>query len=405
MSEIFYTDSYSLCVTKTDKFTTSSISVFFSVPTGNQCASRMNVLARALKNGCRRYPSVCLVNRRLEEMYGAVFDVYTFKKGSLQVLALYMETSDDIHKAVRFIYDVLFEPCVKNNSFSQKLTDSCKKAAIKNLRALNDDSAFFTLNLCEEKMSDISLSFGVCPYGNEQDTEAITGQSLYEFYKTVVLSVPCDIYFTGRQDEKSVKEAFFKNLLEHPLTNVQNHIKKTLPKEKACESFTVASSFGQSNLAVGYTFSDTDIFTALLFDELIGGTDSLLFKTVREKNGFCYSISTSLYLSDLAFIVQCGIEKKSAKQAEKAIDDTLSSICKGISTAALSKAKQAVRRRYTVLCDNCANMSGFLYSCKLLAINESPEDFVEKLMALKAEDISKAAAGVKKRVSLLVEEK
>ncbi|MCI2001214.1 MAG: insulinase family protein [Clostridia bacterium] len=407
----FFNNSYTLNILKTDKFTTSSISLFFTVPSAQKCTSKMNVLSNALKSGCNRFPSVSSINRRLQEMYGAVFDIYTFKKGSSQVLALYFEFSggiSELQKAVKFICCVLFDPCVKNGVFSEKLTASSKNAAVKNLRTANDDKAFYALSRCEEEISKCSKknsAFGMCPLGYENEIKEITSSSLYNFYKRTVCSFPCDIYYSGPHDEKKVKEIFLKNFI---FPGTQSKISSWENLEFSSDeskSIVKKSDMEQSQLCIGYTFSNADIYSMLLFNEILGGcSDSMLFKNVREEKGLCYSISSKLYINSSAFIIQCGIEKSEFLKTEEAIDKTLSDIMSGsLSDDIVEKAKNSLSQHYLTLSDSMDGLSGFLYACRIMDLNESPESFVKNIDDIPKNKISQTASNVKKRLTFFLE--
>lgn len=406
----FFNDSYSLNILKTDKFTTSSVSLFFTVPSSSRCSSKMNVLSNALKNGCSRYPSVSSINRRLQEMYGAVFDIYTFKKGTSQVLALYFEFTGNygqLQKAVKFICSVLFEPCVKNGAFSDRLTASSKNAAVKNIRTANDDKAFLALKSCEEELSKYSENptFGICPLGYEDEIKEITSTSLYDFYKKSVCSFPCDIYYCGPHDEKKVKETFLKHFIfPGTRSKISSYEELDFSSDEVKTVFK-KSDAQQSRLCIGYTFSNTDIYIMLLFNEILGGcSDSMLFKNVREEKGLCYSISSKLYIHSSSFIVQCGIEKKAFSKAEEAVDKTISDITSGnFSDDIINKAKNSLSQHYLTLSDSMEDMSGFLYTCNILDLKESPESFAKKINDIPQNKITETASKVKKHLTFFLE--
>ena len=66
-----------------DKFKTNYLSVSVIHPLSAQAASNASLLAFVLKRGSAAYPGIDAVNRRLEELYGARFDVQIRKKGCL----------------------------------------------------------------------------------------------------------------------------------------------------------------------------------------------------------------------------------------------------------------------------------------------------------------------------------
>ena len=70
---------YLHCI-KDSKFLTGSLSFFLRMPLTPENAARASLLALILKSGCKEYPSVSTVNRRLQDLYGCEMDIFTFKK-------------------------------------------------------------------------------------------------------------------------------------------------------------------------------------------------------------------------------------------------------------------------------------------------------------------------------------
>ena len=115
------------------------------------------------------------------------------------------------------------------------------------------------------------------------------------------------------------------------------------PKEE--NEVEEVGDYNQSNLAISLRFDKlTDFesqYVLQIFNFIFGGgSESKLFKEVREKNSLCYSIGASSLLLDRLIVVSAGIEAKSSKLAINLIKQCLQDMKDGkFATDDIKKAK------------------------------------------------------------------
>ena len=64
---------------QSDKFKTARTDMFFTAPLAAETASANALVPALLKRGCEAYPTSRLVERKLEDLYGASFDGQVLK--------------------------------------------------------------------------------------------------------------------------------------------------------------------------------------------------------------------------------------------------------------------------------------------------------------------------------------
>lgn len=75
-----------------------------------------------------------------------------------------------------------------------------------------------------------------------------------------------------------------------------------------------------------YASNSIDYYNAVIFNHIFGGSSSLLFDIVREKNGLCYNISSRYYGASGIILVSAVINYEDMDKVLAAIDEALNTI-------------------------------------------------------------------------------
>lgn len=75
----------------------------------------------------------------------------------------------------------------------------------------------------------------------------------------------------------------------------------------------------QSNLVVGFKIDSLTPFerdyVSMVYSQILGGnSNSKLFRIIREKHSFCYSIQSAVYGLDHVMLIRAGIDRKNFKR-------------------------------------------------------------------------------------------
>lgn len=159
-----------------DKFKTNYLSVSIIHPLSAEAASNASLLAFVLKRGSAAYPGIEAVNRRLEELYGARFDVQIRKKGEAHIISFFMDFVDGrfipgspslTEDAVTFLKEILFQPLLDGEAFRADIVDSEKRNLQDLLAARSNEKTSYAVHRCGELMAK-GQPFEVCEYGTRR---------------------------------------------------------------------------------------------------------------------------------------------------------------------------------------------------------------------------------------------
>ena len=80
---------------QTDKFKTGCFSINFLRPMARSEASQNALIPSVLLRGSERYPDICSISARLDELYGASVGTLVRKKGEVQLVGLFADFIED----------------------------------------------------------------------------------------------------------------------------------------------------------------------------------------------------------------------------------------------------------------------------------------------------------------------
>ena len=180
-------------------------------------------------------------------------------------------------------------------------------------------------------------SLGVDKLGDVAHVEAITPQSLWERYQTLLVTAQIELYYCGSAEPERVEQAMRKALAGLPQA-----------RKRLCPECEVALHGGaepryveerldvtQGKLAMGFrtggiTCWEEDYPALTVLNALFGGTTmSRLFLNVREKLSLCYYASSTLEKMKGLLLVSSGIEFDKYDTAREEILAQLESIRRG----------------------------------------------------------------------------
>ena len=190
-------DRVSLNIFETEKFKTNFLSVFFSVPLDSEYVAEYALLPKVLLRGCKKYPDMKAVNRRLDALYGANISGGVFKKGEKQIIGFMsnclcneyaFEKTDILSDLVSVVKDLIFDPVTENGAFLAEYVEGEKKNHIDYIMAQKNNKNQYAVSRCRQEMCK-DEAYGISEYGTAEQTEKITPESLYAAYKKFISSL------------------------------------------------------------------------------------------------------------------------------------------------------------------------------------------------------------------------
>ena len=172
------------------------------------------LLPSVLLRGTRNCPDLRSITEHLDELYGASVSPLVRRIGDYQTTGLYCGFMDDrfalpgdqvLRPMLAFLEELLLDSPLEAGAFLPAFVESEKKNLIATIESeLNDKRAYSMSRLlrilCRED------TFGVPRLGEKEQVEAITPESLYAHYRSILRSSPIEIFYVGSGEAAFVAE-------------------------------------------------------------------------------------------------------------------------------------------------------------------------------------------------------
>lgn len=367
----------------------------------DKAGSALNaLLPSVLLRGTTRHPDLRSITQRLDELYGASVSPLVRRVGDYQTTGLYCGFMDDrfalpgdrvMEPMLAFLEELLLHSPVENGGFLPAFVESEKKNLISTIESeLNDKRAYAGSKLlrilCNED------TFGLPRLGEVEDVAAITPQSLYDHYHTILAESPMEIFYVGSAEKEEVASLLM------PLVNkLPRNVKPLSPQtpltigrgRHEVEEMDVA----QGKLGMGFTVPITNRqreFAAMQVMNVIfgSGMTSKLFMNVREKLSLCYSIGSSYYGTKGIVLVQAGIDFDKEDLTRQEILRQLD-LCRDgqITEQELKAAKEALLSSLRATHDSPGAMEGFYSTAALGGLCFTHAEYMEAVENVTISDV------------------
>ena len=379
------------------RFKTIDIEISFYMPLTRENASMNALIAPVLKSGCEKYPTAKLLNRRMEELYGASLTAAAAKQGEASVMQFAMQyvnpryLNEDINDAcLELLCDVICSPLTENSCFKKEYVELERKNLIDSIEALVNDKKSYASWRCKEEMCK-DEPYGVYSQGDIKTIKKITPEAAFDFYRNSLLGSKCDIFVCGDLDIDKVFAVFKERIPEARDDSYVKSIVKTAGAD--VKNITEELDVEQGKLSLGFRTGiapDSNEYYALaMFNRIFGGTAvSKLFNNVREKLSLAYYVSSAVERYKGLVTINAGIEIPTFSAAYDEIMVQLNAMKTGDFSedeynAALASAINSIGQ----IADNPRHIIRYYEGQLPAGTYEDPEEYLEKLKAVTREDI------------------
>lgn len=392
---------------QTDKFKTACFSVNYLRPHNRENAALEALLPSVLLRGSEQYPDLRSISTRLDELYGATLGTLVRRKGEAKLVGLYAdfieeaflpEGEESFAPMIAFLEEVLFHPLTKNGVFCAAYVEGEKQNLVNAIEAnLNDKRSYATERLLRQMCAD--EAYGVPRLGFAEDVAAITPESLWAHYQTMLRGSQVEIFYAGRRSAEDVAELLAPVFARHAPQSaapVSTQIVRCAEKtQEITESLSVTQGKLVLGLRTGVTVNDPDYPALLLLNGVYGaGLTSKLFVKVREKLSLCYYASSSLDKYKGVMLVSSGIAFENYETAKRAILGELDACRRGeITDQELESARRQMLSAFRSAMDSPAQLDDLCLGRAVCGGDDLPA-LAEKLQALTADDLAAAARGI-----------
>ena len=389
------------------KFKTNAINVRFILPISKERSAGYALAASLLTTSCQKYPSVTLLNRKMNRLYCGSASVSINKLGNYQVINVSfsalcncyaLENEDILGELLDIAENCLLYPNIEDGGFSKNEYAIKYKDLLDTIEAEINDKRDYTLKKCMEIAYKNEIS-AFSSYGKKEDVLKLTPQSTYDAYKELLKTSAIEIFLVSPKPEPSVADKFKKIFAaanrENPMT-LPSFITPSPLKNKP-EEFTEILPVTQCKMAMAFKTDCDQIYTMMLLNMLYGATPfSLLFSNVREKLSLCYYCLSSYSETKQTLIVDCGVLKSNIETAEAEIIKQLENIANGeFSDELLENTRMSAYNSIKSLGSTSSSYVRWYFTNIIRNENRTVESAVAKFKTVTREQIMAAAASLK----------
>ena len=324
----------------TNKFKTNLFAIFLTTPITRETVTKNALISAVLRRGTNNIPTQEGISKELENMYGASFDCGIDKTGDNQILKFYMESINNnflpenenlLKESIEVLFDLIFNPEIKNNSFKDEYVNSEKENLKQIIQGKIDNKAKYAYERCVEEMYK-GKPFGLYKFGNIEELEKINAKELYEYYKKLIAECKIDIFISGEIDENIEKDVVsILNLNERE--PVYNKKSEELEEGRNTQTIEEHKDVSQGKLVIGLQVGKKDKdskYSAIIYNAILGGTPtSKMFQNVREKAHLAYVAGSNYVRQKNNVFIRCGIEIENYQKALDLIKVQIEDMKKG----------------------------------------------------------------------------
>ncbi|MFH1456624.1 MAG: pitrilysin family protein [Patescibacteria group bacterium] len=376
---------------------TKAVTVLVLVGAGSRyedknIAGISHFLEHMMFKGTEKRPNTFVLSKELDSV-GADFNAYTAKDHTGYWIKI---NNEHIDLALDMLSDMIF-----NSKLEEKELNREKGTIIEEIN-MYDDTPMMWADVLMEEIIFKNSGLAHDQLGTKKNIRAMSKNKMinyknkYYFPKNMLISVAgnfetnniknlIDKYFNGltkiSQRAKVVKLGKIKFKQDKPQINL---------KYKNTEQIHLAFGFP----AFGH--KDKELLPANLLSVILGGSmSSRLFINVRERQGLCYYINSSLNVyQDIGNLsIRAGLDKERIIQAIKLILKELNKIKnKGITNAELKKAKEYIKGKMILNLEDSSSVAEWYGKQQfLIDKTKTPEQKIAEIMKISKIDVDKVA--------------
>ena len=387
-----------------DRFKQGALSIQFVRPMSKKEASCNALLPAVLLRGTTKYPDLRAITLRLDDLYGASVSTLVRRVGDYQTTGFYCSFMEDkfaldgdeiLRPMLDFVFQLLLEPVVEKDGFSESFVQGEKKNLISTIEAEKNDKRVYASSQLLKIMCK-GDSFGLPRLGEKEDVENITPKGLYEHYRTILKESPVQVFYVGSMPKEAVAE-----LLKKQFEKIERAPKSLSPQTALCAGegshVTKTMDVAQAKLCMGFvspvTSRNEDFAVMQVLNTVFGGgMTSKLFMNVREKLSLCYSVGSFYYGTKGLMTVSAGIDENKEQTARNEILAQLEACREGkITNEELVAAKEAVLSSLRTVHDSPGAIEGYYATAALSGVTMDLKDYAEAVSAVSVEDVARAA--------------
>lgn len=387
-----------------NKFKSNSISLNIPINIDEKITD-LNLITEMIKMGSKKYDSLKKLYSKLQEFYGTYFNCYINKCGEVVVFTIYIEFLKDKYieegslwqDIIEFLYEVFNNVLEIDGIFDESLLRIEKENLRKTILSLIDSKNYYAYVKCEQ-LATRDEPFNHYIHGTLERLDQINGKNLYEEFNNIKKN---GYYFlvTGDYDEEKVKTLLLNKFSEGINKNFSMENNKFL-ETKFCEEeekFDVT----QTKLVITYktpiTIFNGDYYGFFVFNKILGGGYSKLYKEVRQNRNLVYYINSYYEKFKGLLSIECGVDDKNFEITKSIIEKEIKNISDGnIDEYEIINAKENIKRLLNSIKDRIIAIQSFMTPLFIFGKNFDIDVFIEEVEKVDKERIINASKEIYK---------
>lgn len=386
-----------IIMANTNKFKNTCFKIIFSGKYDEKNVSKRNILIDMLIDSTKKYDSNKLFNNKLNDLYSTdvrsdYYKSYELTQTEFTISCVnerYLKEIDFYKQIVELIYEILFNPRVKNNLFNEIVFKESKDNLENKIKSLYDSKTAYSLKKLLENMAPDEV-ISKTSLGTLEELETIKIEDIYEEYHRL-LGENMAIYIAGEFNEKEMIN-YFNKFYSSPKTqkgkyfcplSFQTNNKFVIEKQE----------INQSRLCIGYRinkeFNLKNYIIGIFFNYIFGGSySSALMTKIRKENSFAYSVDSRTVIQFKIMIINMGIDKKNYKKILKLIEKEIHGFNKGlISEELLESTKNILLSEIKNNSDNLGSIISYVIFKNLYGFSLEDNDTINLINEIGIKDI------------------
>ncbi len=385
---------------KADKFKRCRVALHLIWPSERQTATAQALLPFLMERGHALCPDFTQLSKELAKLYGASLSVDISTFGANKILSIAVSGIKDIYaleneklseQYAQTALNVAFNPHFVNGQFDENNVAIEKEQLKELLQSEINDKRAYCVRQARRKF------YGNAPEGIErngylEEVDSLTPQIVTQAWIDVIKSANIEVIVLGA-NANDVENSVIK-----ALEKIDRNVKEVAPANamQKCETQNYEEPVNtvQGKLCLIYTMqksiSGYDAIVLRIACALLGGTaTSRLFVNVREKRSLCYYCAAYADARNGTLFIDSGIDHDKAKDAKSAIIEEFESLCKGpVTQKELDDTKRYVCDRLKSMEDLLDGVEGWYFSQILRQENMTPEEMIQKIMQVTAQQVT-----------------
>lgn len=332
---------------KTDLYKTDLTCIIITTPLKRETVTLNALIPFMLRRGTKRLPNQSLLNKELENMYGAAFNCGIDKMGDNVVLKFYIESISSeyaldgeniLEMNLNNLLDIVFDPVQNGDLLNEEFLSLEKENLKKVINKKIDDKDSYSLDRCISSMYG-NEKFGLYKFGYEEDVDKITIKDISDYYNWLIQNSKIDIFISGDIDTNKIEEFLKSN---ENIKKLRPRIENYILNNEFTESKQIVENINEisekMDVTQGKLVIGLDILSnmenlqivSLVYNSILGdGANSMMFQNVREKASLAYSARSTFVKQKLNIFIRCGIQIENYEKAVELIKVQLENLKKG----------------------------------------------------------------------------